>query len=121
MDLYPTLLDLCGIPLKPEQHLDGKSLKRVLAGRTDPIVENRFLAWTYPHDHGNGHKPSDAILSKDWKLIRFKNNEPTELYNLSTDLGEQKNLANQYPEKVCTMNALLDKWLSETMPNGSSK
>ena len=61
MDLYPTLLELCGLPLKPQQHLDGLSLKSDLMGKTDKKLQERFLAWTYPHNHGSGHKPSHAI------------------------------------------------------------
>ncbi|MGJ8650266.1 MAG: sulfatase [Opitutaceae bacterium] len=112
MDMYPTLLDLAGLPLKPEQHLDGHSLKSVISGEAK--AEDRVLAWTYPHVHGSGHKPSDAILVGDWKLIRFESDEPTELYNLSTDIGEKKNLAKQYPEKVQKLNKLLDAWLEQT-------
>ncbi|MGJ8634355.1 MAG: sulfatase [Luteolibacter sp.] len=112
MDVYPTLLDLAGLPLKPEQHLDGHSLKAVLSG--SEVESDRILAWTYQHDHGNGHKPSDAILSKDWKLIRFQSDEPTELYNLSADIGEKNNLAKQYPEKVQELETLLDNWLEKT-------
>ncbi|CAA6691844.1 MULTISPECIES: sulfatase [unclassified Lentimonas] len=112
MDLYPTLLDLAGLPLKPEQHLDGQSLKPILGG-TDSNTR-RVLAWTYPHEHGNGHKPSDSILNKDWKLIRFEGNEPSELYNLSTDIGEQTNLAKQNPEKVKDLEKQLDAWLETT-------
>lgn len=111
MDIYPTLLDLAGLSLMPEQHLDGQSLKPILSGQGDPGAEARVLAWTYPHVHGSGHQPSDAILSKDWKLIRFQSNEPTELYNLSTDIGEQTNLAKQHPEKVQELEKLLDAWL----------
>ena len=112
MDMYPTLLDLAGLPLKPEQHLDGVSLKPILDG-AEPETD-RVLAWTYPHIHGNGHKPSDAILSQDWKLIRFEDGEPTELYNLSEDIGEQANLAKQNPEKVQELERLLDQWLKVT-------
>ena len=32
-DFYPTLLDLANIPLKPEQHKDGISLKPILEGQ----------------------------------------------------------------------------------------
>jgi arylsulfatase A-like enzyme len=119
MDMYPTLLDLCGIPLKPEQHLDGTSLKNVLSGKADGAVENRFLAWTYPHDHGNGHKPSAAIQQKGWKLIKFTAGKPYELYQLSDDIGEHKDLSDQHPEKVRELDLLLEKWISATMPKKS--
>ncbi|MGJ8642437.1 MAG: sulfatase [Luteolibacter sp.] len=112
MDMYPTLLDLAGIALKPEQHLDGESLKPVLNGEYDR--HDRVLAWTYPHVHGSGHKPSDAILVGNYKLIRFPSDEPTELYNLATDIGERNNIAKQHPEKVQELVKLLDDWLEKT-------
>jgi arylsulfatase A-like enzyme len=112
MDMYPTLLDLAGLPLKPEQHLDGQSLKPILSGAD--YDASRVLAWTYPHDHGNGHQPSDAILSNNWKLIRFESDEPSELYNLSTDISEQVNLARKNPEKVHELEKLLNAWLKQT-------
>ncbi len=114
MDMYPTLLELAGLPLKPEQHLDGQSLKPLLAGVVEAEAEDRVLAWNYPHVHGNGHQPSDAILSNDWKLIRFQSDEPVELYNLSADVGEQTNLAHQNPEKVQELEKRLDAWLART-------
>jgi len=114
MDIYPTLLDLAGLPLKPSQHLDGKTLKPLLSGQAQPDAADRVLAWTYPHIHGSGHQPSDAVLSKEWKLIRFQNNEPAELYNLSSDLGELTNLAKKFPKKVKELEIRLDEWLNKT-------
>jgi len=114
MDFYPTLLELCELPLKPEQHLDGKSLKKVLGGESDSELEERFLAWTYPHRHGTGHQPSHAILKGDWKLIRFERDEPAELYNLSEDVGEKSNLADSNPDKLQELDVLLTQWLEET-------
>lgn len=32
VDFYPTLLDIAGLPLKPQQHVDGKSLLPLLKG-----------------------------------------------------------------------------------------
>jgi arylsulfatase A-like enzyme len=114
MDMYPTLLDLAGLSLKPKQHLDGLTLKPLLNGEIQLDAADRTLAWTYPHIHGSGHQPSDAILSKQWKLIRFQSNEPNELYNLASDLGEQNNLAKQHPEKVKELEVRLDAWLDKT-------
>ena len=36
VDFYPTLLELAGLPLKPDQHLDGVSLVPLLEGKTLP-------------------------------------------------------------------------------------
>ena len=50
IDLYPTLVDLCG--LEPPSHLQGKSLVPVL---DDPTFRTRAIAYSsYPHGAGRG-------------------------------------------------------------------
>lgn len=115
MDIYPTLLELAGLDLKPEQHLDGQSLVSVLkTDKASAALENRFLGWSYPHNHGSGHKPSNAIRKGKWKLIRFDEGTKYELYDLSQDIGEQTNLAEEKPEMVSELDALLTEWLKAT-------
>lgn len=117
MDMYPTLLDLAGLVPKPKQHLDGQSLKPLLTGQPQPDAAKRVLAWTYPHIHGSGHQPSDAIIDTEWKLIRFQNDEPNELYNIYTDVGEKNNLAKRHPDIVQKLERQLDAWLKKTNVN----
>ncbi|MFC5050133.1 sulfatase [Rubritalea spongiae] len=119
MDIYPTLLELCGLNARPEQHLDGLSLKKVLEGESDAALDRPFLAWTYPHVHGGGHKPSAAIQMKGWKLIKFSDGKTYELYKLTDDLGEKSDLSDQNPERVREMDALLEKWISDTTPKST--
>ncbi|GAA5495770.1 arylsulfatase [Rubritalea halochordaticola] len=115
MDIYPTLLDIAGLQLKPEQHLDGQSLLSVLEGKEpSAALQDRFIGWSYPHNHGSGHKPSNAIRKGKWKLIRFDAGEKYELYDLSDDLGEHQNLAKEQPEVVAELDQLLTEWLKET-------
>ena len=61
MDFFPTILDLAGLPLKPELHLDGLSLKPLLEGKP---LEDRPLFWHYPHYHGSTWKPGAAIRDR---------------------------------------------------------
>ena len=115
MDLYPTLLELSDIETKAEQHIDGMSLKPILMGAANSkALETRFLAWSYPHNHNTGHKPSHAILDGNWKLIQFENDEPVELYNLSLDIGETTNIANSNTDKVEELTKKLNDWLDKT-------
>jgi len=114
MDLYPTLLDLAGLSLKPEQHLDGLSLKSAMEAKPEKALTERFVAWSYPHRHGSGHRPSDAIREGFWKLISNREDKSKELYNLKNDLGEQTNLIEQHPEKAEQLSAKLDEWLEQT-------
>ena len=119
MDLYPTLLELTGQKLRPKQHLDGCSLVSAIKGSAEDELENRFLAWTYPHQHGSGHSPSNAIRAGAWKLIQLADEKTDpgdrfELYNLHDDLGEQQNLAVEHHDKTHELAGYLAQWLEDT-------
>ena len=43
----------------------------------------------------------------DWKAVRPQADEPIELYNLKTDLGEKQNVAEGNPEVVARIEAFL--------------
>jgi arylsulfatase A-like enzyme len=107
-DYYPTLLQLAGLPMKPEQHLDGTSFLPVLKG--EPSQRTQPLFWHYPHYHGSGSMPNGAIRDGDWKLIEWFEDGSLELYNLAQDLSEQHNLAAQQPAKVEELHAKLVGW-----------
>ncbi|MEI6866539.1 sulfatase [Flavicella sp.] len=91
-DFYPTILDLVGIKLKPEEHLDGVSLLPLLKGEK---IKNRSLIWHYPHYGNQGGEPSSIIRKGDWKLIHYYEDDRNELYNLKTDLKEAYNLISE--------------------------
>jgi arylsulfatase A-like enzyme len=109
-DFYPTLLDLAGLPLKPEQHRDGVSLKPLLAGGTLPA---RPLFWHYPHYGNQGGAPCGCIREGDWKLIEWYEDNRAELFNLKDDIGEKTDLAAQMPDKVKDLTAKLHAWRKE--------
>ncbi|MGI9516387.1 MAG: sulfatase-like hydrolase/transferase [Pirellulaceae bacterium] len=110
MDFYPTLLDLAGLPPRPDQHRDGVSLKPLLEGGE---IAQRTLVWYYPHYGNQGGEPSSIFMDGDRKLIRYLEDGRLELYNLSEDAGEQNNLADQFPEMADLMFRLLEIKLLE--------
>ncbi len=107
-DFYPTLLELAGLPLLPEQHLDGVSLGPLLKGETIP---NRPLVWHYPHYGNQGGEPSGIYREGVWKLIHYYEDGRDELYRLDEDLGERNNLAAKEPERTANMRQNLLKFL----------
>lgn len=101
-DIYPTLLDLAGLPLKPQQHLDGISIKDALTEDAD--LPDRSLLWVYDHDHNElGHKASVAIRKGRYKLIYWLANGHTELYDLEADVAEAHDLSQQQPALVAAL------------------
>ena len=113
IDLYPTLLDLAGIPLPKNHVVDGLSFAPVLL-EGKAFVHDTSFSW-FPY-----HNAGIAVRKGDWKLIRrFKENPRyyqglVELYNLKEDLGETNNLAQKMPEKVAELGKLIDRHFIET-------
>lgn len=109
-DFYPTMLDMADLPLRPKQHMDGKSIVPLLEGGT---ISERPLFWHYPHYGNQGGTPGAAVRLGDWKLIEFFEDRPVELYNLKQDIGEKNNRAAAEPEKVKELLELLHNWQKE--------
>lgn len=82
LDLFPTLIDLCGLTPRPE--LEGHSLVPQLKDANAPRA---FPAIT-THNRGN-----HSVRSERWRYIRYADGTE-ELYDHRDDPNEWKNLAN---------------------------
>ncbi|MDA9555459.1 sulfatase [Pelobium sp.] len=117
VDFYPTLLDVASTKADKGQILDGVSLIPVLT--ENKSLNREAIFCHFPHYvPATNNYPSTSVRKGDWKLIRVygegKNqSDAYELYNLKTDLGEERNLASKMPEKVKELNALIVKHVNE--------
>jgi len=112
MDIYPTMLSAAGLPLRPQQHLDGVDLMGLLTQNSK--LASRPVIFHYPHyTHATG--PFSSIIADNWKLIRFYNDTEGAylLYNLNDDPEEQNDLSNLNPEKRDTLARKLSSMLVE--------
>lgn len=97
MDVYPTLAELCDLPLP--KHLEGRSLRPLLA---DPDA-----AWERPAITTHG-KDNHAVRTERFRYIRYADGGE-ELYDHQSDPHEWRNLAAD-PAQADT-KARLAKWL----------
>ena len=119
MDFYPTLLELAGLPARPNQHQDGSSLVPLLSGQT---ILPRALHWHYPHYGNQGGEPSAIVQQGDWKLIQYFEDGRLELYNIVDDIGEQNDQFQNQPKLAQQMADQLQSWLQgvdATMPTSN--
>lgn len=107
-DFYPTVLEAAGLPLIPEQHMDGKSLMPLLAENGE--FNRDAIFWHYPHYGNQGGTPGSSIRMGDYKLIEFYENNTLELYNIKKDISEKNNLINELPEIAGQMHKRLVNW-----------
>ena len=109
-DIYPTLLDLAGLSLRPQQHVDGVSLKPLFNGKK-ATLGREAIYFHYPHYHHiNTMGPAGAVRMGDYKLIEVYESGKVELYNLREDIGEQNDLAEQKPKLAARMKKMLHTW-----------
>ncbi len=114
-DFYPTLLELAGLDLVENQHVDGKSFAPLL---TANISENDFergaIYWHYPHYGNQGGSPASSVRENDMKLIYFYEDHHAELYNVVSDIEERHDIAKENPELVKKLVAMIQTWMIET-------
>ncbi|MDF1753414.1 MAG: arylsulfatase [Verrucomicrobiales bacterium] len=120
IDILPTVLDIAGAPEAATNQLDGKSLFPLLKGEGANWADRRLFIQAH-----RGNQPVEfhhfAVREQDWKLMRGSGfgletgNEttPFELYHISEDPGETKNVAADNPEKVEALKAAYSEWLAD--------
>jgi len=108
-DWYPTFVEAAGgVPKK--DNLDGVSLMSSLSGKTTDAPRESVLLNTNPK--------ISAIRSGKWKLIvrsRANGREISELYDLSTDISESKNILVDHSEQAKRLRQLLKKYAEEAV------
>lgn len=107
-DVYPTLLEMAGLPARRDQNLDGVSLVPLLT--QDGTIEREAIFWHYPHYSNQGGFPGGAVRIGDYKLIERFEDGRVHLFNLADDVGEQFDLAADMPERVEAMRSRLHEW-----------
>ncbi len=102
-DLLPTFAELAGIPAPPKT--DGVSLVPTLLGQGEQ-AQHEYLYWEFTEQGGK-----QAVRKGKWKAVRLNILEdpdaPLEIYDLETDVSESNNIADQHPEVVREMEAIM--------------
>lgn len=109
MDLLPTFAQLAGIDVPAERQLDGMSIVDHLVGRA--ALPEREIFFGYEPKLGT------AMRAGKWKL--HTKGDVVELYDLSLDIKESKNVAAEFPQQTDHMTAAIQRWKAEvTAPAG---
>ena len=95
-DVMPTIAELTGAD--PPANDDGISFLPTLMGQ-EGQKEHEYMYWEF-HEQGG----RQAVRKGNWKLVRYQvfdtSETTTELYDLKSDLAEEINVADEYPDTV---------------------
>jgi choline-sulfatase len=110
LDIYPTLVELCGLPPAPHA-LEGLSLKPQLLAASAPRGRPAITS----HNQGNY-----AVVTGEWRYIRYVDGSE-ELYDLAADPREWKNLAAQRPGVCKELRSQIPKIDNGPAPGSASR
>jgi arylsulfatase A-like enzyme len=105
IDLYPTLLELCGVTALQGKPIDGRSIVPVLEGKTENWPDRMF----FTHSDRELSAPfPGAVRTQRYNLVNG-----TDLYEVGSDATEEKNIAAEHPDVVKRLQAAYDAWFAE--------
>jgi arylsulfatase A-like enzyme len=101
VDLYPTLIDLCSVGRAGDKPFDGMSLAPWLLGQDVPMPA-RIL---FQHWGGN-------VSARNQ---RFRLDGTGQLFDLTNDPQQQRNVAVDFPEVTARLSVAVDRWRREVL------
>jgi arylsulfatase A-like enzyme len=106
LDFMPTFATIAGYDLPDDRILDGVDQTQLLTGKSEDGAREDFFYFCRNELHG--------VRNGQWKLILpdrkvfygyvdDRGSNGTELYDLNSDIGETKNVADQHPKVVARL------------------
>jgi arylsulfatase A-like enzyme len=107
IDLFPTLLALCGLAKGEGGAFDGASFAPLLMGTGAAGPERTLFVHNQRVDEPIKGKEWAAMTSR-WRLV-----EGRELYDIREDPGQRRDVAAAHPEVVAALREGYDRWWAE--------
>lgn len=107
LDILPTAIAATGANVNKEWRLDGVNLLPYLTGAKQGEPHN-FLYWRFLWHH--------AVRKGDWKILKHRDHDDWELYNLAEDVGEQNDLSQENPKIFKELMEIYNDMSDEMLP-----
>ncbi len=111
IDLFPTLVDLCGIPMPRTKPLDGSSLVPLLRGEATEWPDRAIITVQAGRQAGN---LKGAVRTNRHRFVREKGDAM--LFDMVADPAQKRDVAADHPEVVDHLASILDGFLAEVRP-----
>lgn len=120
LDIFPMAAAAAGVPLPTDRDYDGIDMTPFLAGEQASPARTLYWRWfgLGPNGPLDANTTIYAVRDGPYKLVleRARETSPPELYKLTNDIGERKNLSKNTAE-VAKLEALYNEWSLCTVPD----
>ena len=123
IDIYPTVLDLCGVTPPPGPKVDGRSLRPLLDGDESPWPERplfTYRSFSQQEQSPGGVSIAGAVRTPKYRLVRDRPPQASprpdaawQLYDMDADPGEKTDLAGREPAVVAELSRLYEEWYTD--------
>ena len=119
IDLFPTFAELAGAKIPPGIELDGRSLMPLLKDANAPWADRYLFTHVGRWEKGKAAESKYLrcrVRNSRFTMVSMGPGKKWELYDLSQDPGEKKNVIAEHPEAVRDLEAAYDKWWDSVLP-----
>jgi arylsulfatase A-like enzyme len=110
VDLLPTFVDILRLKIPAGLEFDGTSLKHVLRGQGDHLPARTLITDSQRLEQPVKWRQS-SVMHGPWRLVNG-----TELYNISQDPGQNRDIADQHPKMVRQLRDDYEAWWKDISP-----
>ncbi|MCP5117400.1 MAG: arylsulfatase [bacterium] len=107
IDVFPTLLEACGVAMPADVAIDGRSLLPLARGDAGDWPDRTLFTQWHRGDAPEAFRDC-AARTQRYKLINGE-----ELYDLDNDPGEQTDVAADNPDIVARLRTEYEHWLQD--------
>ena len=116
-DIFPTIAEIAGNKILKRDNLDGGSFKKLLFNKSDKVFrKTKGLIFHVPYENKIAlERAHSAIIVDNYKLIKFYDNNDTNLYDIKNDISESIDLSKIHMNEKLTkkLEKILEKYLEE--------
>ena len=94
IDMFATIIELCGVPMPKTLPQDGISLVPLLKGQTESWPDRMIFTFRSPQ----GANVPGSVRTQRWRAVKGRNR--WELYDMVSDPDQKKNVSKNHPEVV---------------------
>ena len=111
-DLFPTALELLGIPCP---QVDGESVWPLVTGEKERLRDHIVIGWAGWRIGPAGGRAS--VRTKEWNyVVTIDQPDKGELYHLPTDPEEKYNVVDQHPEVARKLRREVEALMGQPLP-----